>query len=174
MNLRARALVGIGPVVAPVALVLAMKVVMGLGPAASPAADAAPDAAAAGAAVARARPTAEQIAALAWLAQNPASADLPSPFNQPTPPPEPVAAEPEPAPKAPEPETAPAPDPLAGLKLTAILAAGDAQLAVMNGEVYRIGQTLPGGLRLVCVDSRGQRVELAGADGTRHWLSRQK
>jgi hypothetical protein len=162
MSLGRSSLVGAGSVAAPVGLFLLLKVTIGLGPASSPAGSVGSDASPGPLAAASAAITPEQRRAMDWLKSFELSADLPSPLDHP-------AAAVRPLPVEPEAE-----DPLAGLRLTAVLATGGDAWASIGGKVYRVGDHIAAGYTLRSIDASAQRVELVGPDGVSAWLQRAK
>lgn len=114
--------------------------------------------------------TPEQTRALEWLATfRPGTLD--SPMDHPAP----AAAfampvEPEPTPTA---EATPE-NPLAGLRLTAILGNSEGGLAAISGRVYKAGDTIRPGLTVRAIDAYANTVTLALPDGTTTLLARNK
>jgi hypothetical protein len=164
MKLPARSsLVGAGSVAAPVAAFLFLKAVIGLEPSASPAQTVEPGRGIPGPAAGATAPGAAPLPAHEWVRALRPHADLPSPLEQG-----------EPAPDA-APAPIPAPvDPLAGLRLSALLTGVDGASATINGRVYRAGETVVSGYTLKSIDARGQRVELAGPGGEVRWIDRSR
>lgn len=172
MNIRGRSgLIGLGSVAAPVIGFFVLKQVIGLGPApttagptsmpGSPNLTSAPPPA----------PSAEQKAALAWLASQKLNEDLGNPLEispVAVPVPEPAAATP------PASEPAPRVDPFEGLRLSAVLAMGEGQWASINGKVHRVGDSVRLGFTVKAIDAAGQRVEIQGPDGETRWLQRDR
>lgn len=165
MKLGRSSLMGLGSVAAPVAIFLFLKVTIGLGPAPSPAqSGSSPEVAPVPAGGPAATPTPEQTRAISWLKSQDVEADLPSPLEH---------ADPQPAPPPVEPAAAPAPDPLQGVRVSALLSTSQGGYATINGKLYHPGETVLAGYTLRSIDVRGQRVEIAGPDGTSRWIERQ-
>ena len=124
-----------------------------------------------------ARPfTAEQERAAAWLKGLIAASPTASPMDHPV-----VLARvqkdqdptPQPQPQAdPGPAIAPAGDPLAGLRLTAVLGNSTGGLAAINGRIYKVGDRIRG-LSVTAIDIKNNAVEFETADGTPLRLKRE-
>jgi hypothetical protein len=106
------------------------------------------------------------------------AAPLPSPLEQPAPPPPPHSAEPE-RPvttqdtKPQPPEEAPV-RPLAGLRLSATLRTRTGGgLAAVNGRIYRVGDEIAPGVRLLSINTDTNRVQVALGDGETAELGRE-
>jgi hypothetical protein len=114
--------------------------------------------------------TPEQARALEWLAAFRPGA-LESPMDHPVPAAAyttPVEPEPTPVPEA-TPE-----NPLAGLRLTAILGNSEGGLAAISGRVYKAGDTIRPGLTVRAIDAYANTVTLNLPDGTTTLLARNK
>jgi hypothetical protein len=118
--------------------------------------------------------TAEQARAAQWV-RSLGTGALASPLDHRAPPPvaEPPKAQPEVKPPAPPPT--PAENPLAGLSLTATLRQKDGSgLAAISGKIYRVGDQVGRGCKLVGIDTSENKVELQLPDGTKAQLSRSR
>ncbi|MDX2115860.1 MAG: hypothetical protein SFZ24_09630 [Planctomycetota bacterium] len=146
----------------PPIVVLLLRASLTIGP--SPATAALPAPAAPPALQAATEPalTPEQKAALGWIAEQSADVVTRSPMNHP-----PAIAAEQPAEQAPaEPAARPAP---AGqpprFVATTIMAGPRGGVAVINGRVYRVGESPAPGWRVESIDAGSSTVELTGPDG---------
>ena len=108
----------------------------------------------------------EQQRATDWVAALDLPGIPPSPLHRTRAPAVVVSPDPEPV-KPPPPA-----DPLAGLKLTGTMGTNLGGLATINGRIYKIGDTIRPGCKLVSVDTPSNTVELETEDGERHTLGR--
>lgn len=106
-------------------------------------------------------PTPREAALLRWLAELEPLREDESPLGEPVA----AAATPEPITDVPAP-AAPTVDPLAGLRLTAILQRQGGGVAVISGRLYQVGEEVRAGCRVLAVDARAQEVRVALSDGT--------
>ena len=118
--------------------------------------------------------TPDQRRAADWVKQLAPAASLVSPLNHPV---EVVIArpsdpevQPDPIPPPPIPRTSP----ILGLKLTGVLGNSDGQLAAINGKVYRIGQEVRPGIKLIEIDARNSRIVLESRAGEKFELKREQ
>jgi hypothetical protein len=110
--------------------------------------------------------TPEQVRARQWADAQSVGRTLASPLEHvvvqaaaPTPEPEqPVAAA--------DPEPVPGEDPLAGVKLSAVLGGRSGALAMINGRIFRVGDEVRPGCALKSIDARADRIEVSRRDGT--------
>lgn len=111
--------------------------------------------------------TPEQARAAEWAHSLPADVALESPMDHPTivvaaPPPQ---HEPEPTPEPVVPEPAPAAPTLDGLRLSVVMGNEQGGMALINGKVYRPGDTVRG-MTIRSIDAKENTVHIAAADGT--------
>lgn len=109
--------------------------------------------------------TPEQTRAAEWAHSLPADGALESPMDHPT---IVVAAppqrEPEPTPDPVIPEPAPAAPTLDGLRLSVVIGNEQGGMALINGRVYRPGDSVRG-MTIRSIDAKENTVHLAAADG---------
>jgi hypothetical protein len=113
--------------------------------------------------------TPEQQAAAAWITSVSALPDLASPMNHPVPAPRHVES---PRPVEPT-RIVPVASPVADLTLTGVLGNTSGGLAAINGKVYRIGDRVKPGLRLIAIDVKLNAIELQGDNGTVYRMIRE-
>jgi len=121
-------------------------------------------------------PTPEQKKAAAWIASVQIGPSLVSPLDHPkilAPAPEPSEYGP-PAP-APEPPSVFVANPLEGLSLSATLKTREVGgVASINGKIYKVGDQVRPGCRLLSVDVSANSVEISKPDGSTVRLGRPK
>lgn len=123
------------------------------------------------------RTTPEQVRARQWADAQVVGAGLASPLDHPIAAPAPAPAvarvDPEPAPVI-EPEPVNTEDPLSGLRLTALLGGRSGALAMIDGRIFRIGDEVRPGCKLLSIDAKADRIEVARPDGTTRAFGRDK
>jgi hypothetical protein len=118
--------------------------------------------------------TPEQARAAEWLSSLNFDALLPSPLDHPAPAVQREEPSPSPTFIEPEPEAAPGADPLAGLKLKAVLGSQNGSMAMINGRIFRVGDEVRPGCKVLSVDAHANRVEIQRPDGTTGIIGRDR
>lgn len=121
----------------------------------------------------------EQEKAADWVKSLAADAKLVSPLDHPVAATVAVAAavQPEGEATAPEPEPepdVPTPQPLAGLKLTAVMGNAQGGLALINRKVYKIGDAVRPGVTITGIDVKHNLVRFKLEDGSVAQLKREQ
>ena len=114
----------------------------------------------------------EQQTATDWLSQLPTKYELNSPLSHPVAEAAPIAI-PVPTPQDPVPPPTPKVNPIEGLRLSAVLGNDGDRLAMINGKIYHIGDTIRKTLKLSEIDARNARVTLTGDDGSIYQIKRE-
>ena len=112
------------------------------------------------------RATAEQTRAREWADAQAVGPRLASPMDHPAVTATHVEAEPAPVIPDPIPEPLSEEDPLAGLKLTALLSGRSGSLAMIDGRIFKVGDEVRPGCTLRSIDAKADRIEISRPDGT--------
>ena len=171
---RSLILLDLGAVATPLLLVLAARSLMSPAPSKgdapqSPYNSAAP---AAVVPVVQHKLSPEQELALQWISAIGSRTGLVSPMAHPTL--AVVAPKPEESAVEPAPEPAPRASPVNGLKLTGIVGTSEGGLAAVNGKVYKVGDAVRPGIKLIRIDARSNKIVLQADDGTEFTIRRKQ